>query len=227
MKFTTAVLGLTISTKALALCPYAARALEDPKFVAEHIQKRDAPKTDEEHEKRQSGPGGLPFTTFNEDQLIDVTGDHAWVAPRPNDIRGPCLASTHLPTMATFPTAAWFPLSSPPLLLRRFTTTTSIMEMSRLKVDRFEALYNLQRNAAVPNYDLDTLTTHRKYTFDNSLDTNPYFFWPPFAGIAVSNAAHTFIPALMSNHSAEYPNGILKKETLKSFFAINEAADGT
>lgn len=33
--------------------------------------------------------------------------------------------------------------------------------------------------------------------------------------------------ALMSNHSAEYPNGILKKETLKSFFAINEAADGT
>lgn len=33
--------------------------------------------------------------------------------------------------------------------------------------------------------------------------------------------------ALMSNHSAEYPNGILDKETLKSFFAITEAADGT
>lgn len=31
----------------------------------------------------------------------------------------------------------------------------------------------------------------------------------------------------MSNHSAEYPNGILDKETLKSFFAINEALDGT
>lgn len=31
----------------------------------------------------------------------------------------------------------------------------------------------------------------------------------------------------MSNHSAEYPNGILDKETLKSFFAITEAADGT
>lgn len=85
---------------------------------------------------------------------------------------------------------------------------------------------------------------HRKYTFDNSLTTNPYFFFAPFAGIAVSNAAHTFIrtlsvslsrpnacslktAALMSNHSAEYPNGILDKETLKSFFAITEAADGT
>ena len=31
----------------------------------------------------------------------------------------------------------------------------------------------------------------------------------------------------MSNHSAEYPNGILDKETLKSFFAITEASDGT
>lgn len=31
----------------------------------------------------------------------------------------------------------------------------------------------------------------------------------------------------MSNHSAEYPNGILDKETLKSFFAVTEAADGT
>ena len=34
---------------------------------------------------------------------------------------------------------------------------------------------------------------HRKYTFDNSLTTNPYFFFAPFAGIGVSNAAHTFI----------------------------------
>ena len=31
----------------------------------------------------------------------------------------------------------------------------------------------------------------------------------------------------MSNHSAEYPNGILDKGTLKSFFAITEAPDGT
>lgn len=31
----------------------------------------------------------------------------------------------------------------------------------------------------------------------------------------------------MSNHSAEYPNGILDKETLKSFFAITEKPDGT
>lgn len=31
----------------------------------------------------------------------------------------------------------------------------------------------------------------------------------------------------MSNHSAKYPNGILDKETLKAFFAIFEAPEGT
>lgn len=31
----------------------------------------------------------------------------------------------------------------------------------------------------------------------------------------------------MSNHSSEHPNGILDKETLKSFFAITEHADGS
>ena len=31
----------------------------------------------------------------------------------------------------------------------------------------------------------------------------------------------------MSNHSAAYPNGILDKETLKSFFAITENSDGS
>ena len=112
MKFTTAVLGLAISTKALALCPYAARALEDPEFVAEHIQKRDVPKTNEQHEKRQSGPGGLPFTTFNEDQLIDVTGDHAWVAPGPNDIRGPCPGLNALANHGYFPHSGVVPLAT-------------------------------------------------------------------------------------------------------------------
>lgn len=96
-----------------------------------------------------------------------------------------------------------------------------------MRVDKFQALYDLQKDAAVPNYDLGVLIQHRRFTFDQSVSTNPYFYSAPFAGVAVANAAHTFVPALMSNHSAEYPNGILDKETLKSFFAITEAADGT
>jgi len=68
-------------------------------------------------------------------------------------------------------------------------------------------------------------TKHRNYTLNLSKSSNPYFFWPPFAGPAMSSTAHTFITALMSNHSAEYPNGILSKEVPKSFFSITERAD--
>ena len=38
---------------------------------------------------------------------------------------------------------------------------------------------------------------HRRYTFDKSLTTNPYFYYAPFAGIAVANAAHTFVRKLL------------------------------
>ena len=39
-------------------------------------------------------------------------------------------------------------------------------------------------------------------------------------GPILSNGAHTFIPALMSNHSAQAPNGVLTRDVLKSFFGV-------
>ena len=42
----------------------------------------------------------------------------------------------------------------------------------------------------------------------------------PFSGNVVTFAAYTFIYRFMSNKSAEYPEGRLDKETLKSFFSI-------
>lgn len=43
----------------------------------------------------------------------------------------------------------------------------------------------------------------------------------PFGGIEVSQAAFTFIYRFMSNKSAEYPEGILNKQVLKSFMAVS------
>jgi hypothetical protein len=42
----------------------------------------------------------------------------------------------------------------------------------------------------------------------------------PFAGL-VPPIAHHFVVNLMSNHSAERPNGFLTTEVFKSFFAIS------
>ncbi|KAI9890494.1 MAG: hypothetical protein M1814_003978 [Vezdaea aestivalis] len=84
----------------------------------------------------------------------------------------------------------------------------------------FTALYDLQKTAAVPNYNLDVLFQHRQNRLDHSKATNPNFFYGPFTGILISAATHTFIYRFMANKSAEHPEGILDKETLKSFFGI-------
>ena len=111
MRFASVILGLALSTTTLSFCPYGKRALEDPEFLKQHLKERDAPKAEKQHEKRQSGPGNIPFTTFNENQLIDVTGEYAWVAPGPNDIRGPCPGLNALANHGYFPHSGVVPLS--------------------------------------------------------------------------------------------------------------------
>ena len=61
----------------------------------------------------------------------------------------------------------------------------------------------------------------RQARFNDSISTNPYFFFPQFAGVLVSPAGYAFPPAMMANHSAEYPSGYLDKATFKTFFAIS------
>lgn len=90
----------------------------------------------------------------------------------------------------------------------------------KLVVPQFEQLFNLQPDADTANYDLDVMLQERKLTFQRSVSENPDFFYGPFTGVEVSQAAHTFIYRFMSNKSAEYPEGRLDQETLKSFFAI-------
>lgn len=91
----------------MAICPMGRRALEDPGTFNSHFEKRDATQ-----EKRQTGPGGLPFTTFDENQRVDVTGTHKWVAPGPNDIRGPCPGLNALANHGYFPHSGVVPLTT-------------------------------------------------------------------------------------------------------------------
>ena len=67
----------------------------------------------------------------------------------------------------------------------------------------------------------DVLTDFRSSRFDQSIANNPYFFNGPFSGVAVQPAAYTFIYRFMANKSAEYPEGILNQDVLKSFFSIS------
>jgi hypothetical protein len=88
-------------------------------------------------------------------------------------------------------------------------------------VPQFQQLFDMQPDAATANYDLAVLTDFRATRFQQSIDNNPYFFNGPFSGVVVQPAAYTFIYRFMANKSAEYPEGVLNQDVLKSFYSIN------
>jgi hypothetical protein len=88
-----------------------------------------------------------------------------------------------------------------------------------LQMDQFKALYELGQ-ANGDSVDLDVLTDFRNTRWQQSTANNPYFFNGPFSGVIVTPAAYTFIYRFMANKSAEYPEGLLDGETLKSFYSI-------
>ncbi|KAF2764567.1 hypothetical protein EJ03DRAFT_346179 [Teratosphaeria nubilosa] len=91
---------------------------------------------------------------------------------------------------------------------------------TKVVMEQFNHLYNMQPDASTANYNLEVLREYRGYRFQQSVSENPYFAYNAFAGIEVSQAAFTFIYRFMANKSAEYPEGILNKDVLKSFYSI-------
>jgi len=98
-------------------------------------------------------------------------------------------------------------------------------DLSKLVISQYETLRDMQPDAETSNYNLDVLRQFRKLRFQESIDKNPKFAYQPFAGMAVSQAAFTFIYRFMANHTAEAPEGILSRDTLKSFMAISGPDD--
>ncbi|KAI4100309.1 MAG: hypothetical protein LQ345_007460 [Seirophora villosa] len=89
-----------------------------------------------------------------------------------------------------------------------------------LQIDHFQQFYDslLEDTPAPEQYS--ALFRFRQSRFNHSIENNPYFFFPQFAGVLVAPAGYAFPPAMMANKSAEYPDGYLDKETFKSFFAV-------
>lgn len=66
---------------------------------------------------------------------------------------------------------------------------------------------------------------HNRKMFSEA--NNPNYFSPVFGGVAFTPAAHTFVWALMANHSAENPRGFLEHSVLDKFFSYTLQADGS
>ena len=53
------------------------------------------------------------------------------------------------------------------------------------------------------------------------------FLNAPFAGVVAAPGGHAFAYRLMANHTPEFPDGTLTKETLASFFSVGIDSDGS
>lgn len=69
-------------------------------------------------------------------------------------------------------------------------------------------------------YDLTVMHPFRGKRFYHSVENNPYFFNGPYTTLAVQTATFIFTFQFFANHSAEYPDGFLDGETLKSFESV-------
>lgn len=95
-------------------------------------------------------------------------------------------------------------------------------DASTMNLTYFKQLYDLlPEGDPKANFDYDVIVKNRALRYQTSLSENPNFFYGPFSGLIASAAAHAFVTRLMSNHSAEAPDGILNHETLKSFFGVS------
>jgi hypothetical protein len=110
---------------------------------------------------------------------------------------------------------------SPYYFLGTLTSLTSVSDGNGydLQLENFEGYYNVVDDDE-ENITYDKIFPYRQARFNNSIETNPYFFYSPFSGILVSPAGFSFPPAMMSNKSAEYPEGYLNRDILKTFFAV-------
>ena len=90
-----------------------------------------------------------------------------------------------------------------------------------LIVSQFQELYSMQTDAATANYDLDVLGAFRSTRYYESVAKNPFFFYGPFTGTTVSQAAFSFIYRFMANHTSANPEGVLDQSVLKSFFSVS------
>ncbi|KAF7196120.1 Dothistromin biosynthesis peroxidase dotB [Pseudocercospora fuligena] len=87
-----------------------------------------------------------------------------------------------------------------------------------LDLSRFKQAY--ETGMSDDRYTLDGLAQDFAAKGKQSVETNPYFFSSPFAGVIVAPAAYFFVINLMSNHSAAEPSGWLDGKMFKEFFAV-------
>jgi len=83
-----------------------------------------------------------------------------------------------------------------------------------MNLSNFEGLHNTVPTGE--NFDLDVLSAWGSKRFNDSVQTNPYFYYGPFTGMIARNAGYCFITRLFANYSSADPDGVLSKSPYRT-----------
>ncbi|KAF4451296.1 hypothetical protein F53441_5717 [Fusarium austroafricanum] len=93
-------------------------------------------------------------------------------------------------------------------------------DASTMVMKQFQSFYDMASDQGT--YDFDTFAEAAKTRFHETIATNPNFYYGPFTGMIARNAGYFFACRLLSNHTVGSTADIMDRETLKSFFAVQE-----
>lgn len=94
----------------------------------------------------------------------------------------------------------------------------------KMNMTLFRDIYDRADEDGVISMDLMADQAARRWAY--SVAHNPNFYYGPVTGMVSRNAGYLFLQNLLSNHSAEHPNGLLTQDVFKKFFAVYEDANG-
>ncbi|KAH9845358.1 Peroxidase, family 2 [Teratosphaeria destructans] len=94
-----------------------------------------------------------------------------------------------------------------------------------MNITHFQEWHDMADANGVISFDSTVKFASKR--FNDSVATNPYFYYGPFTGAIARNAGYLFASRILANHTDNGDTAVLNQETLKSFWAVTTNPDGS
>ncbi|KAI5361286.1 Putative chloroperoxidase [Septoria linicola] len=88
-----------------------------------------------------------------------------------------------------------------------------------MNLTKFETMYDMIPEGSGEFFTLDVMADFAAIRWNESISTNPYFYYGPVSGMLARNTGYCFIGNLFANYSSGKPE--LTHDILKSFYAVS------
>ncbi|KAJ9134364.1 Oxidase [Pleurostoma richardsiae] len=93
-------------------------------------------------------------------------------------------------------------------------------DASTMVLQQFQDFFEMSDGEG--DYNMDLLAARAALRFNDTVSTNPMFYYGPYTGMIARNAGYIFPGRMFANFSHENTEGVLNKKTLMSLYAVEE-----